>query len=137
MSGSYYFALVGCGDRPLLELEFNHKKEKDQRHLCQLIAHASLDLVEARARSTSNCFLKSVDRFNEWHISSFVTPGGAKFLMVHDLVNDDGIRNFFVDVYEMWIRLRLNPFYQPDTEITNRQFIGRVKHYGQRYFGTS
>merc|ERR1712131_536835 len=66
-----------------------------------------------------------------------VTPGGAKFLMVHDLVNDDGIRNFFVDVYEMWIRLRLNPFYQPDTEITNRQFIGRVKHYGQRYFGTS
>ena len=31
MSGSYYFALVGGGDRPLLELEFNHKKEKDQR----------------------------------------------------------------------------------------------------------
>lgn len=33
-----------------------------------------------------------------------VTPGGAKFLMVHDLVNEDGIRNFFVDVYEIWIR---------------------------------
>ena len=52
MSGSYYFALVGGGDRPLLEFEFNHKKGSDQRHLCQLIAHASLDLVEARARST-------------------------------------------------------------------------------------
>lgn len=52
MSGSYYFALVGGGDRPLLELEFNQKKEKEQRHLCQLIAHASLDLVEARARAT-------------------------------------------------------------------------------------
>ena len=36
--------------------------------------------------------------------NNLVTPGGAKFLMVHDLVNDDGIRNFFVDVYEMWIR---------------------------------
>ena len=52
MSGSYYFALVGGGDRPLLELEFNQKKEKEQRHLCQLIAHASLDLVEARSRAT-------------------------------------------------------------------------------------
>lgn len=50
-----------------------------KRHLCQLIAHASLDLVEARARSTSNCFLKSVDRFNEWHISSF----GSYFNSVH------------------------------------------------------
>ena len=32
-------------------------------------------------------------------------------------------------------RLRLNPFYQPDSEITNRQFIQRVKHCGQRYLG--
>merc|ERR1712062_611157 len=94
------------------------------------------DLVEARARSTSNCFLKSVDRFNEWHISAFVTPGGAKFLMVHDHVNEDGIRNFFADVHEIWIRLRLNPFYQPDSEIKNRHFIQRVKQYGQRDFGT-
>jgi len=52
MSGSYYFALVGGGDRPLLEIEFNQNKEKEQKHLCQLIAHASLDLVEARARAT-------------------------------------------------------------------------------------
>ena len=43
MSGSYYFALVGGGDRPLLELEFNHKKEKDQRMvlLLQVNSHAS------------------------------------------------------------------------------------------------
>lgn len=60
MSGSYYFALVGGGDRPLLEFEFNHKKGSDQRHLCQLIAHASLDLVEARARSTRYDILLSL-----------------------------------------------------------------------------
>ena len=38
--------------RPLLETEFNQRREKEQRHLCQLIAHASLDLLEARARAT-------------------------------------------------------------------------------------
>ena len=68
MSGSYYFALVGGGDRPLLELEFNQKKEKEQRHLCQLIAHASLDLVEARARATRFVNSNSITRtivFNE------------------------------------------------------------------------
>ena len=80
--------------------------------------------------------MKSVDRFNEWHISAFVTPGGAKFLMVHDLVNEDGVRNFFIDVYEIWMRLRLNPFYTPDSEITNKQFILRVRSFGQRYFGS-
>lgn len=37
-------------------------------------------------------------------LNIIVTPGGAKFLMVHDLVNEDGIRNFFTDVYEIWIR---------------------------------
>ena len=33
-----------------------------------------------------------------------------------------------------YFRLRLNPFYQPDSEITNRQFIQRVKHCGQAYW---
>ncbi|CAG5097336.1 Oidioi.mRNA.OKI2018_I69.XSR.g15031.t1.cds [Oikopleura dioica] len=119
-------------ERPLLETEFNQKREKEQRHLCQLIAHASLDLVEARARATSQCFLKSVDRFNEWHISAYLTPGGAKFIMVHDQINEDAVRNFFQDVNDIWLRLRLNPFYNPDGEIKNKSFLLRVRAIGQR-----
>jgi len=123
--------------RPLLETEFNQRREKEQRHLCQLIAHASLDLLEARARATSQCFLKSVDRFNEWHISAYLTPGGAKFIMVHDQINEDAVRNFFQDVNDIWLRLRLNPFYNPDGEIKNKSFLLRVRAIGQRYFGSA
>ncbi len=51
--------------------------------------------VRIYAKSISQCFLKSVDRFNEWHISAYLTPGGAKFIMVHDQINEDAVRNFF------------------------------------------
>ena len=44
--------------------------------------------------------------------------------------------NFLQDVYEIWMRLRLNPFYAPDSEIKNKQFILRVRGFGQRYFGS-
>ena len=59
MSGSYYFALVGGGDRPLLELEFNHKKEKDQRMvlLLQVNPHASPKDIKLPITPTSRSFL--------------------------------------------------------------------------------
>ena len=57
MSGSYYFALVGGGDRPLLELEFNHKKEKDQRMVLQVNPHASPEDIKLPITPTSRSFL--------------------------------------------------------------------------------
>lgn len=61
------------------------------RHVIQMIANASLDVIEDVMRkentmfvpvslrlaytNTERRYLKSVDKFNEWTISAFITPG--------------------------------------------------------------
>ncbi len=48
---------------------------------------------------------QTVDRFNNLLVSAFVTPGGARFLLLHDGKNDDTIRNFFGEIYELYVRV--------------------------------
>lgn len=50
--------------------------------------------------------MQIVDRFNGLNVTAFVTPGNTRFLMLHDGRNDDAIRAFFTEVYELYIRVR-------------------------------
>ena len=108
-------------------------------HVIQMIANASLDIIEDVARKEPlmcvspfqvhcgndliDCFryLKSLDKFNEWMVSAFITPGSKmpslfigtsshgwidmKFIMLHESKNDDGIRTFFMEVWELYVKV--------------------------------
>ncbi|KAF8810250.1 transport protein particle complex subunit [Phlegmacium glaucopus] len=105
------------------------------RHVIQMIANASLDVIEDVMRKENTMYFKSVDKFNEWTVSAFITPGNMKFVLLHEGKNDDGIKSFFMDVWELYVKTLMNPFHTAHSPIKSNVFDTRVRQSAKKHLG--
>jgi hypothetical protein len=56
-----------------------------------------------------------------------------KFLLLHESKSEDAIRNFFTDVYDLYTKTLMNPFYSVNQTITSPIFDQRVRTVAKKY----
>ncbi|EAZ31265.1 hypothetical protein OsJ_15368 [Oryza sativa Japonica Group] len=138
MASTACFAIVSKNDIPIYEAEVGSApKKEDLAYQHQFILHAALDVVQDLAWSTNAMFLKSVDRFNDLVVSVyfylynnivfFNLMTHARFMLLHDSRSEDGIKSFFQEVHELYIKIFLNPLYLPGSRITSSHFDTKVR----------
>ncbi|GMM51805.1 TRAPP subunit [Starmerella bacillaris] len=130
-----YFAIVGNDDKSLYECDIGTLKPSEDasklpapiKDLNLYITHAALDVVDEAQWETQSLYLKSVDKFYGYIISAFVTPGNVRFLLLHDSRNDESIKQFFLDLWDIYTKTILSPFYKEGDPLGNPHFNARVK----------
>jgi hypothetical protein len=137
---SYYLAILGTRDNPLYELEFASFKpgtaavgrphfSPSVREILPFIVHAALDNL-----------------FHGIGISAFVTQGSIKFLLCSDAgalgpaagggptkSDDNAIKQFFMEVNELYVKCVLNPLYAVNDPIELPDFDLKVKMLARKY----
>jgi len=125
------------------------------RHLNKFVLHSSLDIAEEVQWMHGQMYLKCIDKFFNNYISCLVTAGNIKFLLLHQPSTtastassrsstsiganptspqtEEAIRNFFVEVYENYVKAIMSPFYRVNTEIRSPVFKARVAAVGRKY----
>ncbi|KMZ61882.1 Trafficking protein particle complex subunit [Zostera marina] len=136
MATTACFIIVSRNDIPIYEAEVGSAvKKEDAAHQHQFILHAALDIVQDLAWTTSAMFLKATDRFNDLVVSVYVTAGHILniLMLLHDSRNEDGIKSFFQEVHELYIKILLNPLYLPGSRITSSHFDTKVRALARKY----
>ncbi len=99
------FIIVGAS-APIYELlDLGGTRREDVSRNALFILHAALDCVDLAQWASSATYLKVVERHNDQLVSAYATPGGARFLVLHDARGDDGVRAFCNEVHEVRRRL--------------------------------
>ena len=151
-AGDTTLFIVGAEDQPLFEASFGPSfaaaaakaargggsaaaaaAEADRGHMSQFIAHAALDVVDEKRWTTSEAYLKEVDRFHDSMVSAYLTSGAARFILLHSSSHEDGIHRFFQGVHELFIEITLNPFREATAPIASARFRRTVAALAERH----
>jgi len=133
------FVIVGHDDHPLYEIDLAPRpdgRETQGVYLHQFVLHASLDAVNEQLWTTTNMHLGPVDKFNNLIVTAYTTAAHIKFLLLHDGRSDDTIRLFFKDVYDIYVRVVMNPFFTTIGRISSPAFGQKVRILAKTHFRT-
>ncbi|POW18794.1 hypothetical protein PSHT_05412 [Puccinia striiformis] len=124
----------GSGQEDRSVISYARKDSERGRHVVQLVSHAALDTIDALIWSDKSMYLKQIDRFHEWTVSAWIPPGGMRFVLLHEIKNnDDGIKMFFLEAWESFVRHQLSPFYEINSRITSPQLDLRIKTSARKF----
>ena len=128
------FIIVGTKDNPLFNANFikNADLNKDPT-LNEFIIYAALDQVDELLRTQSSANFKVVDRHGDWYVSAFITNSSYKFMLLHDVKNDEAVKSFFLEAFEAFCKVLMNPFYEFDTKIKNKAFGAKIEQLAKRF----
>lgn len=129
------FLIVGRNE-PLYSSEFISNQTPISDSITRqnyFVMHSALDLVDKCAFTYPQMYLKTVDKVNHQMVTVFLTASHVKLMLLHTGKGDDVMKAFFTEVYELYVKLSMNPFYQFDTPITSKDFDERVRAVGRRY----
>mmetsp|Transcript_32112 Transcript_32112/g.51931 ORF Transcript_32112/g.51931 Transcript_32112/m.51931 type:complete len:132 (+) Transcript_32112:39-434(+) len=128
-----YLCIVTDDDLPIFQMHFGAKPTKED--LNQFIIHAALDLVDKTEKNSNNMYLGQVDKFNEFLISGFVSIGTTRFLLLHNkAMNEQNIKKFFSEAYNVYLKLLMNPFYLKGSPIDDARFAQEMERIGKQNF---
>lgn len=118
------------------------------KEILPFISNSSLDLIEDIQWSTNQFSLGKIDSFYGLLINAFITQGNIKFLLCYDLNSgnpsgggsnlqskneDNSIKQFFMEVNELYVKCLLNPFYSVNDAIISPDFDLRLKMLARKY----
>ena len=103
------FLIVGRNE-PLFAAEFNPGNQASANsdsttRQNYFVMHSALDLVDKETWTNSNMYLKVVDKVNHQLVSAFITASHVKFLLLHQGRSDDAIKFFFMECYELYVKV--------------------------------
>lgn len=137
----YYFSIISSDDTPLYELEFASFKlaggvgqfPENVRELLPFIANSLLDLVEELQWSLPQFYLGKVDLFSGYLVAAYITQGNVRLVLVYDKSDEGLIRQFFIEVNELYVKCLMSPFYVVNVPLTLPEFDMKVKQVGRKY----
>ena len=119
--------IVGKKDIPIYELNLGIL-DVDISHIHHFIAHSSLDIVNEVKLTTSDMYLRNVDKHGKYNIFAFLTGANFKFLLLlEDVKNENYIHNFFLELYKIFTKVLMNPLYDSTEKIKVPYFDFKVK----------